>query len=258
MENTQTTKKYNFLMIGAATLAAAMTISVAAPSTSVFASEAETPTYTVGQTVGGTGTTVTVLGETPAEATQDPWYGIDPNNPVLGNLVKGVDSIVDDVPTIDGQSITEFDKYVTFDSETNAYYINRLAQVNLTPQTLEELTQIVDANNVIRASVLQNNTKNNVDVSKEGIVTITSKNDYDLRFKEGKNAVKAYWWGLRVWLKKSTVNNMGTGVTIAGIWIPHPVVKGVVATAGVLIGKAPGGIVFNYTPGVNAWGVKFQ
>lgn len=68
-----------------------------------------------------------------------------------------------------------------------------------------------------------------------------------------------YWWGLRIGLSKNTVNNIGSGVTIAGIWIPHPVVKGVVATLGVIIGRCPGGIVFNSTPGLaSVWGFEFQ
>lgn len=77
MEKTQTTKKYNFLMMAGATLATVLTFSVAAPSATAFASENDTPTYTVGQTVGGSGQTVTVL-----DGYAD-FNGIDPDNPVL-------------------------------------------------------------------------------------------------------------------------------------------------------------------------------
>ena len=77
-------------------------------------------------------------------------------------------------------------------------------------------------------------------------------------YQEGENAIRFYWWGARVWLSKTTVNYLGAGITLGGIWIPEAIVSKILATAGVVLGNCPGGIVFNYTPGVNIWGLEFQ
>lgn len=85
-------------------------------------------------------------------------------------------------------------------------------------------------------------------------------------FKEGVTKVEAHWYGLRVWVSRTTLGVVGGGVGIAGIWIPEPIVSKVVATIGIAVGTfAPGGVVFNYTPvsvpGFPAgavWGVEWQ
>lgn len=40
---------------------------------------------------------------------------------------------------------------------------------------------------------------------------------------------------------------MGAGASIAGVWIPHPVVKGIAATLGIVVSNAPGGIWADYS-----------
>ncbi|MDZ8275221.1 hypothetical protein R2Q81_04560 [Microbacterium aquimaris] len=64
----------------------------------------------------------------------------------------------------------------------------------------------------------------------------------------GVNKVEAHWYGFRVWINKGTLNNIGAGVTIAGLWIPNFVAAAVVGTLGVAIGQAPHGVVFSWTP----------
>lgn len=64
----------------------------------------------------------------------------------------------------------------------------------------------------------------------------------------GVNKVEVYWYGYRVYINKGTLNTIGAGVTIAGLWIPNFVATAVVGTLGVLIGQAPHGVVFNWTP----------
>ena len=42
----------------------------------------------------------------------------------------------------------------------------------------------------------------------------------------GVDNVEAHWYGFRVWISKGTLNNIGSGVTIAGLWIPSFVATG--------------------------------
>ncbi len=82
-------------------------------------------------------------------------------------------------------------------------------------------------------------------------------------FREGVNRVEVRWYGLRVYLSKTTVQVLGGGVAIGGIWVPEPVVSKILATVGVVVALCPGGIAFNWTPtpyypyGVT-WGFSWQ
>ena len=73
-------------------------------------------------------------------------------------------------------------------------------------------------------------------------------------------STKGYWWGSRVWLSRTTIRNIGEGVGLAGIWIPKHVIAASVATMGWALTKVPGGVVFNWTPGLPSpiWGNEQQ
>lgn len=144
------------------------------------------------------------------------------------------------------------------------FWLNLVQQSQKLPITTTQL-EIIQLKNIIGSN--NKLLKDSIPGSRIGLensVILTddvqhSSQKYLQRFKNGSNYVHVYWWGLRIGLSKNTVNNIGSGVTIAGIWIPHPVVKGVVATLGVIIGRCPGGIVFNSTPGLaSVWGFEFQ
>ncbi|SEI49027.1 hypothetical protein SAMN02910453_0524 [Lachnospiraceae bacterium A10] len=66
------------------------------------------------------------------------------------------------------------------------------------------------------------------------------------RYKEGVTKVVVHWWGLSVYLSKSTIKAIGAGTTVAGIWMPEPVISKVLATLGVGVAFCPGGIAFDY------------
>lgn len=76
----------------------------------------------------------------------------------------------------------------------------------------------------------------------------------------GKNDIAFYWNYARIWLDKGTVRNIGNGLTLGGIWIPHPIVKAVTASLGVVVSATPHGIWFdyNYFNGVLTGNFGFQ
>lgn len=65
-------------------------------------------------------------------------------------------------------------------------------------------------------------------------------------YQEGKNDVVRNNWGIEVYISKSTINAIGAGVSIGGIWIPEPVVSKVLSSVGVVVALCPGGIVLEY------------
>lgn len=73
-------------------------------------------------------------------------------------------------------------------------------------------------------------------------------------FAEGKNDVEYHWWGARIYLSKTTVNAVGAGMTIGGLWIPEPLLSKVFATLGVVVGLSPHGVQFD----INAWAVPLM
>ncbi|WP_429976091.1 hypothetical protein [Enterococcus sp. DIV0086] len=158
--------------------------------------------------------------------------------------------------------IDKLDKYVTFDNVSLKYSISDNAKSELSKSELTFLQNKISETNSVTSNIV-------IDPAKETLTTgdktitisqnVESNNGISLGFSEGKNDAKVYWWGVRIWLSKTTVNLIGAGVTIGGIWVPEPVVSKVLATVGVVIGLCPGGIVFNSTPPIaNFWGFEFQ
>ena len=141
--------------------------------------------------------------------------------------------------------------------ENNAFTIDySKLPADTTASELSQLKSIVNENNL----VLKNNTSN------QSVQAISpQENSTNLtvlarsKYHEGSNYVHVYWWGLRIGVKKSTINSIGAGVAIGGIWLPQPLLSKLVSTAGVVLGAVPGGIVFNSTPGVKSvWGMEWQ
>lgn len=66
------------------------------------------------------------------------------------------------------------------------------------------------------------------------------------RFNEGVTKIAFHWWGATIYLSKTTINVIGAGASIGGIWIPEPVVSKILSTLGVAVALCPGGIVFDY------------
>ena len=170
--------------------------------------------------------------------------------------------------------IQKLDAYVSFDENNMEYKISDDAKNDLTESELQYLQTKVSETNIITRNIELS--ENEAIDFKDNAVEVTQNIDSGgatLRaasYKEGINQVKVYWWGVRVWLSKSTVNAIGAGVTIGGVWIPEPLVSKVLSTAGAVIGASPGGVVFNSSPhlaklvpgnlgsGLNFWGFSYQ
>ncbi|GAA0462958.1 hypothetical protein [Alkalibacillus silvisoli] len=131
------------------------------------------------------------------------------------------------------------DQYVTLDEESLVYEVKDEAKDELHGKEYGLLKAAVnEANKVI---------KNSSEASQENVFAPgeqVEESEVGLFYTEGVNDIEIYWWGVRVYLSKSTVNTLAGGLAIGGIWIPEPLVSKVLATLGVIGTQVPGGIWF--------------
>ena len=167
----------------------------------------------------------------------------------------------------------QYDKYILLDSFQNRYYLKENAEYELDPQILAALQQqIAETNNVLKEVVIDDSSAIIVNPQpigfgtgiKDRVLTPTPSgpifDDLDKTYKEGVTKIKFHWWGTSVYVSKSKINNIGSGMTIAGIWLPSTLLKKVVATLGVAIGRVPGGVIFDrpyISPSLFNW-VRYQ
>lgn len=171
---------------------------------------------------------------------------------------------------ITNDQINKLDKYVLF-SEDGFYSISETASTELSSNEYALLVEkINDANSMVeRLQVDSKTEKLYIDVN-EKTVTIekTGNNAYLRAYKQGKTAIKGYWWGTRIWISKSAANNISTGISIGGVFIKSNLIGLVVALGGVVLANVPGGFVFNvstiFVPGMILsgstipWGFEWQ
>lgn len=69
-----------------------------------------------------------------------------------------------------------------------------------------------------------------------------------LAYKNGKTGYSVYRWGLRIYISKSAIDKVTTGISIASIWITKTNLIKILGTAGIVLGKVKGGIVFDFQP----------
>lgn len=130
---------------------------------------------------------------------------------------------------------------------------------NTSSSELQSLKVLIDQKNSIILKSENLNDGTTLEKDNNSVIISSNTNSSMLKFREGSNYVHVYWWGLRIGLSKTTINYIGGGIAIGGIWVPEPIVSKILATLGVALGLAPGGIVFNSTPGIaNFWGAGWQ
>lgn len=139
--------------------------------------------------------------------------------------------------------INKLDKFVKFDKQNMKFYYSnsdKLERVDL-----EYLnTKINEAND--RLSKIKITNKEQIHYSSNKVV-VTTKPKLDpnnpFRYAEGIDAIDFYWWGMDIWLSKTTLNRaIKTGVIIGGIVIAKHKVLAALQILGVWGGPIPGGI----------------
>ena len=81
---------------------------------------------------------------------------------------------------------------------------------------------------------------------KEPKISSSDNDDIDPYFQEGRSGIEFHGTTVRLLMSKTTINRMGNGIAIGGIWVPEPVVSKILATGGVIAGAAPGGMYADF------------
>ena len=52
---------------------------------------------------------------------------------------------------------------------------------------------------------------------------------------------------MKIFISQRTLQGIGAGVSIAGVWVPEPLVSKMASTLGIVVAVAPGGIWADFT-----------
>lgn len=163
-----------------------------------------------------------------------------------------VSSVVTPVPLTE-EEIRRFNEFVLLDEDGN-FYIKSNAGKYLNSADLKKLESNLNyANSIVQT--LKNNTQihvnleNNYTLDNSNKITtnkiiLTSQSTYH----EGVTKVETYWWGARIYISKSTANNLGSLYTLGGIFTAaQPVASAIISAMGWAGQTVPGGFSFSLT-----------
>lgn len=135
------------------------------------------------------------------------------------------------------------DQFTISPSASNYLSDSEMLQVELSIQTANEQIRVAQAD-----PNLEETTSHKVVTFTEVSgpeISDTDGDDVSPYFREGKTAVNFHWWGVRFYYSKTTVQWIGAGVTVGGLWIPEPFVSKVLGSLGAVSTLTPGGIWFD-------------
>lgn len=173
-----------------------------------------------------------------------------------GGLLQGTSVFASEVEKDSGTKPTSVVKEDLSDNEISL--INNYVFYDVTSQSFmlnDGLDLVLNSTKVDLAQAMINETNSHIQTAKKDSnvnVTVTTPEGKDIKLTTrlsrayGRNDVKFYWNYARVFLSKGTVQAIGGGLSLAGIWIGAGVVAQVAASLGVGIPFIPHGIWFDY------------
>lgn len=157
------------------------------------------------------------------------------------NNPKNSDSTV-----VSEETIRRLNPWIFYNDEENRYEMKAGSEEALDLNDFKLANQYLSAAN---ASLDQ------VDITDTSVTILAPEDEYKqstpsrkarAAFHEGITKMEFHWWGARIYLSRTTIQFLGAGTTIGGIWIPEPLVSKILASLGAVITTCPGGIVFDY------------
>ncbi|MGV0400676.1 hypothetical protein ACUY20_10040, partial [Corynebacterium segmentosum] len=144
-------------------------------------------------------------------------------------------------------------RYTTLVDATDQFSVDSEAESAFSQKDLQEIENEVKAQN---EKINEAKADSNLEMKVAGDsvtfwekgpkISSSDNDDIDPYFQEGRNGIEFHGTTVRLLMSKTTINRMGNGIAIGGIWVPEPVVSKILATAGVLGGVAPGGIYADF------------
>lgn len=157
-----------------------------------------------------------------------------------------------ETPALSRTQIETLSQWVEYNAEAEQFHIKSGAIQSVGRENYKLLQKCVTATNRNLRAI-------DTDDKQVSVITPEHENRLELqkrkKYIEGVTKIEFHWWGATIYLSKTTVTTIGTGVTIAGVVVPEPVVSKLLAVAGVIETQCPGGIAFDYNyivAGINA------
>lgn len=152
------------------------------------------------------------------------------------------ENVLKETPTLNQEQITTFNKWVTYDSNTNQFLAKVGAEDALGQSNYKLLSKcLAITNSNIAMADFTTGEVFVVSPEDEGITALSMRS-----FNEGVTKIDFHWWGATIYLSKTTLRTIGSGISIGGLWMPEPVVSKIVGTLGIIVSLSPGGIAFDY------------
>lgn len=166
----------------------------------------------------------------------------------FSNIIANADVINSQSESVINNNFSEIEnrqieQFISFDKSTEKFTLNNNAKQNLGTEKFNKVQQVVtETNRQIELAKKDNNVIVWVEDTKGEEQCLTPFQT----FAYGKTDIKFYWNFARVYLSKGTVQGIGAGLTLGGIWVPEPIVSKVASSLGVGIAFIPHGIWFDY------------
>ena len=175
--------------------------------------------------------------------------------PAGSDNVPSLTSTVADNSEVDAATREKADRFIS--TQEDQFVIDGAAKSALTPNELQKVeASVKEANTAIASASSTNDPSVEKKVNDKSIafsqstgprIENTDGDAVDPFFQPGRNGIEYYWWGVKVFISQGTLKGIGAGVSIAGVWIPEPLVSKIVSTLGIAVAVAPGGIWADFT-----------
>lgn len=144
---------------------------------------------------------------------------------------------------LSNQIVDVANDYVYYDTDTNSFALNSSALLVLSQNDIDQINSQINQTNFQIKEAINDPSVNVYAVSPSGEEYNVSTS---MLRANGVNSVSFQWNYARVKLSGNTLRNLGAGITLGGIWIPHPVASKVCSSLGVAISAATNGVWFDY------------
>lgn len=149
------------------------------------------------------------------------------------------------------KEISKFNQYVSL--RDGQFSIDNIAKKDLSDSEYEKLEFNINKNNQIINEINKDSIMI-VDPKKQE-VNAKSNNIFAAAttYHEGVTKCDMYWWGARIYLSKTVVNNLGNGIGFGMIWIPEAIVTKIIASIGFALALCPGGVIIDCNLWLAGW-----
>lgn len=150
-----------------------------------------------------------------------------------------------------GYSIDQISPYIQFDRNNSKYFLTDEGKSILPVEVILQVEKTLNEQNQVRSeTILENSNKDGVEIVEKpnGVLEVVPEDDSMdnmLRYKNGVTKIDFYWWGSRVYISKSDLNNLNSMIIIGNKVIPSKIITTALSFVGVAAKSSPGGIVFD-------------